>query len=88
MNSRLGGEPRPQGAGCDARSFEAPAYTPPLPRTPTGCVAFMSERDGNQEFYTMNADGSDQKRVTNNPAADFEPAWSPNRTRIAFTRHP
>ena len=79
------GEPRPQGAGCDAGSFEAPPYTPPLPQTPTGRIAFMSERHGNQEIYTMNADGSDQKRVTNNPAADSEPAWSPNRTRIAFT---
>ena len=33
----------------------------------------------------MNADGSGQTRLTNNPAADGEPAWSPDGTKIAFT---
>jgi hypothetical protein len=33
----------------------------------------------------MNADGSGQMKVTSDPAADFEPAWSPDGSRIAFT---
>jgi TolB protein len=32
----------------------------------------------------MNADGTDQTRLTDNPAADFLPAWSPDGARIAF----
>src|SRR5919109_104221 len=28
-------------------------------------IAFYSERDGNAEIYVMNADGSDQTRLTN-----------------------
>ena len=42
-----------------------------------GKIAFMSNRDGNDEIYVMNADGSGQTRLTNNPADDFYPVWSP-----------
>jgi Tol biopolymer transport system component len=47
-------------------------------------IAFASHRDGNDEIYRMNADGSGQTRLTNNPASDFEPAWSPDGTKIVF----
>ncbi len=32
----------------------------------------------------MNADGSNQTRITNNPAIDSQPAWSPDGTKIVF----
>jgi hypothetical protein len=32
----------------------------------------------------MNADGSGQTRITNNPAADLQPDWSPDGTKLAF----
>jgi TolB protein len=32
----------------------------------------------------MNFDGSSQTRLTDNPASDALPAWSPDGTRIAF----
>jgi Tol biopolymer transport system component len=47
-------------------------------------MAFVSERDGNSEIYAGNADGSGVVRLTNNLAADIDPAWSPDGTRIAF----
>ena len=34
----------------------------------------------------MNPDGTGQTRITNNPAADGFPAWSPDGTKIAFVR--
>lgn len=51
---------------------------------PTGVLAFVSERDGNEEIYVIGADGSGLTRLTVNPAADVDPAWSPDGTRIAF----
>jgi len=47
-------------------------------------IAFMSERDGNVEIYVMNADGSEQERLTNNPAVDTHPFWAPDGKKIAF----
>ena len=32
----------------------------------------------------MNADGSGQTRLTDNPAVDISPTWSPDGKRIAF----
>ena len=42
-----------------------------------GRIAFRTNRDGNEEIYVMNADGSDQTRLTNNSARDGNPDWSP-----------
>jgi TolB protein len=37
------------------------------------------------DVFVMNADGSDVTRLTDDPALDIGPAWSPDGTRIAFT---
>jgi Tol biopolymer transport system component/subtilisin family serine protease len=51
-------------------------------------IAFMSNRAGNYEIYVMNANGSGQTRLTNNKHWDWQPSWSPDRTRIAFASNP
>ena len=51
-----------------------------------GRIAFTSARDGNNEIYSMNSDGSDQVRLTNNAAVDAEPSISPDGQKIAFWR--
>jgi Tol biopolymer transport system component len=51
----------------------------------TSKIAFVSYRDGNAEIYVMNPDGSDQTRITDHPASDVNPSWSPDGSRIAFT---
>ena len=51
----------------------------------TAKIAFMSKRDGNAEIYIMNPDGSGQVNLTQHPAADYHPAWSPNGKHILFS---
>ncbi len=67
-------------AGLVAGSGPASAGIPP----PDNDIAFLSNRDGNDEIYLMNADGSGQTNLTNNPAKDAGPAWSPDGSQIAF----
>ncbi len=47
-------------------------------------VAFVSDRDGNPEIYAMSANGSDTRRLTDNPARDSSPDWSPDGSQIVF----
>ena len=49
-----------------------------------GRILFVSERDGNPEIYVMNADGSNQIRLTNNASYDLNPIFSPDGKKIAF----
>ena len=50
-----------------------------------GGVAFFSARDGNNEIYVMDWDGSRPLRITDAPASDVDPAISPNGRDIVFT---
>ncbi|MGE5375298.1 MAG: protein kinase domain-containing protein [Bacteroidota bacterium] len=51
----------------------------------------LNHVDSPRESYTdtslfmVNADGTGLKQLTSVPGADFEPAWSPDGTQIAFT---
>lgn len=49
-----------------------------------GKIAFVSDRDGNSEIYSMDTDGGGQTRLTEESGEDFSPAWSPDGQRIAF----
>ena len=49
-----------------------------------GKIAFTSDRDGNQEIYMMNPDGTNQTRLTNNSIVDDHAMWSPDGKKLAF----
>jgi Tol biopolymer transport system component len=48
-------------------------------------IVFRSARDGNDEIYVMNADGTGARRLTQHEATDTMPAFSSRGDRIAFT---
>jgi Tol biopolymer transport system component len=50
-------------------------------------IIFFSRRDGGDEIYMMDDDGSNVQRLTNNPRLDTQPRWSPNGKYIAFMRN-
>jgi TolB protein len=47
-------------------------------------IAFVSDRDGNDEIYVARVDGSNVVRLTQDSARDRFPRWSPNGQRILF----
>ncbi len=59
-----------------------PTPEPPAVRTQ---IVFTSNRDGDLHIYVMDADGGNVRQLTDDPAWDRYPAWSPDGTQIAFT---
>jgi Tol biopolymer transport system component len=47
-------------------------------------VAFMSNRDGNWEIYLLALQDQTMTRLTDNPARDGSPVFSPDGGRVAF----
>src|SRR5215510_1312858 len=47
-------------------------------------IVFQSQRDGNPEIYVMNADGTNQVRLTFNSVFDGDATFSPGGEKIAF----
>jgi len=49
-----------------------------------GRIAFVSDRDGTNQIYVMNADGSGLTKLTRDAAPYSQLAWSPDGAKIAF----
>ena len=73
------------GAGA-ARNISNNEYRDRTPVfSPNGTrIAFVSDRDGDWDIYTMTLDGTDVRRLTNSPGTDKSPAWSPDGSKITF----
>jgi Tol biopolymer transport system component len=81
--------------GSDLRRLtEHRAYDSHPAWSPDGAqIAFVSERDGNREIYLLRvgdaqpdgiATGQSPRRLTDHPADELRPAWSPDGQQIAF----
>ena len=67
--------------GLSSDSEDSPVAT----ASKTGKVAFVSNRSGSWDIWTMNPDGSDPVNLTRDTAVDLHPAWSPTGEQILFT---
>lgn len=49
-------------------------------------IVYAVDREGNYnyELYLVNADGTQERQLTDNNLMDFSPVWSPNGEAIAF----
>ncbi len=68
------------------RSFETVSGPQAAPRatSATPRIAFGSSRSGNHDIFTMEADGTNEIRLTTGSSYDDQPAWSPDGSTIAF----
>jgi len=54
--------------------------------SPSGIIAFTSNRDGDNEIYTMDPNGQDQINMTESPSTeDYSPSWSPQGDKIIYS---
>lgn len=49
-------------------------------------IAFVSNRSGNFDLFTVSADGSTLHQLTNTLENEITPAWSPDETKIVYVR--
>jgi Tol biopolymer transport system component len=54
----------------------------------TGRIAFSGGPPHAEDVYVINANGAGLARVTSDPAADFDPTWSADGSRIAYRHQP
>jgi len=71
--------------GATASISSMPIVVKDYPIIETGKIVFASYRDGNSELYSMNYDGSNLTRLTNNDSDEGAPDWSPDGTKIIFS---
>ncbi len=60
--------------------IRAPAMSPD-----GGTIAYISKLSGNYDIWTMDGDGSNNVRLTDDPADELTPAWSPDGKSIIYS---
>jgi len=72
-----------------AGNYSAPDYVQVESMRPSGKLAYAAYKGGYHEnIYTMNADGTEFKQLTDNNHSDGGPRWSPDGNKIMFTTNP
>jgi TolB protein len=72
------------GGGRAVRISKQPGLNTGASFAPDGRIALTLSKDGNPEIYTISPSGAIIARLTNHPAIDTSPSFSPDGGRIAF----
>ncbi|MGD0173228.1 MAG: protein kinase [Anaerolineales bacterium] len=65
-----------------------PTVTPTIVTTPvgkSGMIAFVSDRTGIPQIFSMTLDGTNLKQLTTEPEGACQPDWSPDGMQLIFT---
>ena len=74
------------GGGTSQKLTDSPGIDVGGSYSPDGSkIVFESDRSGSQQIYVMNADGSNQRRISFFGGRAATPEWSPRGDQIAFT---
>lgn len=70
---------------CDATQITYPPFWKVPSSWHDDKILFVSDINGNLDIFLMNADGTGIQQLTENFSSDFDPKFSPDGEKIAFT---
>ncbi len=76
------GSPTPTATGTPPSA--TPTASPTINIISQGAIVFMSKRSGNKDIWRIKGDGTNPVQLTNNPADDDWPSYSPDYSKIVF----
>lgn len=72
--------------GLNQQNLNTPGWSPTC--SPDGrAIAFVSDRSGFLQIYSINTDGGMPTRLTDSPEEKSDPLWSPDSQWLAFIAH-
>lgn len=74
----------PPATSTGTPSTATPSPSPTVNVITQGAIVFSSYRLGNKDIFRVHGDGAFDTQLTNNPADDDYPAYSPDYSKIAF----